>query len=86
MPFLARNTYNVWVPSANRIVITSDVYFDELLSPWLDVSKPTEAIAQRCDGDITQPPGLPLLSPESSDATLHTARPRDISNRTSPSR
>eukprot|EP00965_Chrysotila_dentata_P124043 4099921-Pleurochrysis_carterae.AAC.1 len=48
--------YNIWVPSAKRTVTTSDVYFDELLFPWLDVSKPTEAIAQRCDGDQTQPP------------------------------
>eukprot|EP00965_Chrysotila_dentata_P113352 3746095-Pleurochrysis_carterae.AAC.4 len=50
--------YNVWVPNANRSVVTSDVYFDELLFPWLDASKSVEAIAQPCDGDPSQPPGL----------------------------
>eukprot|EP00965_Chrysotila_dentata_P000785 24904-Pleurochrysis_carterae.AAC.1 len=53
--------YTIWVPSANRTVITSDVYFDELLFPWLYASKSTEAIAQRCDSDRSQPPGLPPL-------------------------
>eukprot|EP00965_Chrysotila_dentata_P077819 2567213-Pleurochrysis_carterae.AAC.1 len=48
--------YNIWVPSANCTVITSDVYFDKLLFPGLDSSKSTEAIAQRCDGDQAQPP------------------------------
>eukprot|EP00965_Chrysotila_dentata_P053334 1769791-Pleurochrysis_carterae.AAC.1 len=41
--------YNIWVPSASRIVTTSDVYFDELLFPWLEPPKATEAVAQPCD-------------------------------------
>eukprot|EP00965_Chrysotila_dentata_P121954 4031003-Pleurochrysis_carterae.AAC.2 len=43
---------NVWVPNANRIVVTSDVYFEEQLFPWLDASKSVETIAQPCDGDL----------------------------------
>eukprot|EP00965_Chrysotila_dentata_P140751 4652953-Pleurochrysis_carterae.AAC.1 len=27
---LSPGAYNIWVSSANRIVVTSDVYFDEL--------------------------------------------------------
>eukprot|EP00965_Chrysotila_dentata_P190360 6173840-Pleurochrysis_carterae.AAC.2 len=80
--------YNIWVPSANRTFFTSDVYFDELLFPWLDISKSTEAIAQRCDGDHAQPPGLPQPGAEASDAAFHTARPlkHDITDHASPSR
>eukprot|EP00965_Chrysotila_dentata_P119890 3964489-Pleurochrysis_carterae.AAC.1 len=70
---LSPGTYNIWVPSANRIVVTSDVNFDELLSPWIDSSKSNEAIAQRSDGDSFQPPGLPPLGSEAADAALPAA-------------
>eukprot|EP00965_Chrysotila_dentata_P005756 189933-Pleurochrysis_carterae.AAC.1 len=67
--------YNIWVPNANRIVTTSDAYFDELLFPWLEPPKAAEAVAQPCDGDSSQPPGLPPLGAEAADAALPAARP-----------
>eukprot|EP00965_Chrysotila_dentata_P018292 609118-Pleurochrysis_carterae.AAC.1 len=67
--------FNVWVPNANRIVVVSDVYFDELLFPWLDASMSVETIAQSCDGDLSQPPGLPPLRAETSDVALPASRP-----------
>eukprot|EP00965_Chrysotila_dentata_P130577 4317011-Pleurochrysis_carterae.AAC.1 len=53
--------YNVWVPSIPRVVLTSEVYFDESTYPW----KPETAAANSTvatavsDPGADQPPGLP---------------------------
>eukprot|EP00965_Chrysotila_dentata_P218403 6190561-Pleurochrysis_carterae.AAC.1 len=61
--WLSPGAYNVWVPSANKVVTTSDVYFNESLYPWRADSVATSAIAQRTDGDAAQPPGLLTADP-----------------------
>eukprot|EP00965_Chrysotila_dentata_P219401 6191121-Pleurochrysis_carterae.AAC.1 len=60
--------YHIWVPSSNRIVATSDAYFDELLCPWRPAHCTTPTRAEHVDADADQPPDLPnteteLLSP-----------------------
>eukprot|EP00965_Chrysotila_dentata_P219273 6191032-Pleurochrysis_carterae.AAC.2 len=66
--------YNVWVPSSGRIVVSSDVYFDETLYPWRDASRESRTLAQRADGDSQQPPGLPPVSDVATDAALPAPR------------
>eukprot|EP00965_Chrysotila_dentata_P185086 6110745-Pleurochrysis_carterae.AAC.1 len=56
--WLSPGAYNVWVPSANKIVTTSDVYFNELSFPWRPNSDAVPSLAQPSDADSTQPPGL----------------------------
>eukprot|EP00965_Chrysotila_dentata_P008190 267796-Pleurochrysis_carterae.AAC.1 len=53
--------YHIWVPSSNRIVITSDAYFDERLFPWRPAHSTTPARAEHADADVEQPPGLPSV-------------------------
>eukprot|EP00965_Chrysotila_dentata_P189144 6173167-Pleurochrysis_carterae.AAC.4 len=68
------SSHNVWVPSSGRIVVSSDVYFDETLYPWRNASRESRALAQRADGDSQQPPGLPPLSDIAADAALPAPR------------
>eukprot|EP00965_Chrysotila_dentata_P133659 4420294-Pleurochrysis_carterae.AAC.1 len=56
--WLSPGAYNVWVPSVNMIVTTSDVYFNELTFPWRPDAKTPASLAQAADGDADQPPGL----------------------------
>eukprot|EP00965_Chrysotila_dentata_P050536 1674774-Pleurochrysis_carterae.AAC.1 len=51
--------YQIWVPSSNRVVITSDAYFDERLFSWRPAHSTTPARAEHADADAAQPPGLP---------------------------
>eukprot|EP00965_Chrysotila_dentata_P139285 4605085-Pleurochrysis_carterae.AAC.1 len=48
--------YDVWVPATGKVVTTSDVYFDELSSPWRPSNQTAASLAQRSDGDADQPP------------------------------
>eukprot|EP00965_Chrysotila_dentata_P119290 3943616-Pleurochrysis_carterae.AAC.1 len=69
--------YHIWVPSSNRIVITSDAYFDERLFPWRPAHSTTPARAEHVDADAAQPPGLPSVeteapSPFTADPALST--------------
>eukprot|EP00965_Chrysotila_dentata_P132034 4365066-Pleurochrysis_carterae.AAC.1 len=59
--WLSPGAYNVWVPSAGKVVTTSDVYFNESFYPWRPDSEAASAIAQRTDGDAAQLPGLPTV-------------------------
>jgi hypothetical protein len=42
--------YNIWIPSAGKVVHTSDVYFDEGLMPW------------RTQGDQRVGPAVPIAA------------------------
>eukprot|EP00965_Chrysotila_dentata_P134748 4457083-Pleurochrysis_carterae.AAC.1 len=66
--------YNVWIPTINRIVVTSDVYFDERSFPW-SPSNPSHAeMAQRAEDDGSQPPGVAAPSSVSTDAAFASPR------------
>eukprot|EP00965_Chrysotila_dentata_P091500 3021302-Pleurochrysis_carterae.AAC.1 len=69
--WLSPGAYNVWVPSASKVVTTSDVYFNELSFPWRPDDAVSTALAQAADGDAAQPPGLKpaTLPPDSNDIT-----------------
>eukprot|EP00965_Chrysotila_dentata_P251647 6210177-Pleurochrysis_carterae.AAC.2 len=41
--------YHVWVPTINRIVVTSGVYFDEQSFPWLPTNSSHSGMAHRAD-------------------------------------
>eukprot|EP00965_Chrysotila_dentata_P135903 4492862-Pleurochrysis_carterae.AAC.1 len=56
--WLSPGAYDVWVPSASKVVTTSDVYFNESLFPWRPASATASGLAQPTDGDAAQPPGL----------------------------
>eukprot|EP00965_Chrysotila_dentata_P034923 1162397-Pleurochrysis_carterae.AAC.1 len=56
---LSPGAYDIWIPSAGKVVTTSDVYFDELSYPWRPTNQIAASLAQRSDGDADQPPGLP---------------------------
>eukprot|EP00965_Chrysotila_dentata_P071209 2352835-Pleurochrysis_carterae.AAC.1 len=62
--------YNVWVPSAGRVVVASDVYFNEQSFSWLPPGPPDSAYAQPSQDDGSQPPGVTKPSPSASDAAL----------------
>eukprot|EP00965_Chrysotila_dentata_P138091 4568070-Pleurochrysis_carterae.AAC.1 len=69
--WLSPGAYNVWVPSASKVVTTSDVYFNELSFPWRPDNAAPTALAQAADGDAAQPPGLKpaTLPPDSNNIT-----------------
>eukprot|EP00965_Chrysotila_dentata_P096167 3177382-Pleurochrysis_carterae.AAC.1 len=69
--WLSPGAYNIWVPSANKVVTTSDVYFNELSFPWRPNDAAPSALAQAADGDAAQPSGLKSASlpPNSDDFT-----------------
>eukprot|EP00965_Chrysotila_dentata_P045658 1516885-Pleurochrysis_carterae.AAC.1 len=49
--WLSPGAYNVWVPSANKVVTTSDVYFNELSYPWRPNADAAPSLAQASDAD-----------------------------------
>eukprot|EP00965_Chrysotila_dentata_P083209 2745632-Pleurochrysis_carterae.AAC.1 len=78
--------YNIWVPSANRIVVASDVYFNEQSFPWLPPGPSDASYAQPSLDDGSQPPGLTKPSCSASDAALPAPRrlsPRNQSSKSS---
>eukprot|EP00965_Chrysotila_dentata_P140221 4635904-Pleurochrysis_carterae.AAC.1 len=62
--------YNIWVPSAGRVVVALDVYFNEQSFPWLPSGHPETAYAQSSQDDGSQPPGIAQPSPSTSGAAL----------------
>eukprot|EP00965_Chrysotila_dentata_P152616 5043681-Pleurochrysis_carterae.AAC.1 len=62
--------YNIWVPSAGRVVVASDVYFNEQSFPWLPPGPADAAYAQPSQDDGSQPPGIAKPSPSASGAAL----------------
>eukprot|EP00965_Chrysotila_dentata_P024332 806101-Pleurochrysis_carterae.AAC.1 len=74
--------YHIWGPNSNRIVIASDVYFNERSFPWLPPSPADHAIASPCNADADQPPGLPDPSHTSTDPAMPAPRHLAPSTRT----
>eukprot|EP00965_Chrysotila_dentata_P086003 2838326-Pleurochrysis_carterae.AAC.1 len=66
--------YNIWVPSAGRIVVASDVYFNEQSFPWLPPGPSDTSYGQPSHDDGSQPPGLAQPSSSTADAALPATR------------
>eukprot|EP00965_Chrysotila_dentata_P105564 3486348-Pleurochrysis_carterae.AAC.1 len=64
--------FNVYVPGL-RVVVTSDVYFDEANFPW----SPTAAAGISAAG-IPPQPALPSVPPGLAEATEQPAPPHDV--------
>eukprot|EP00965_Chrysotila_dentata_P015089 499121-Pleurochrysis_carterae.AAC.1 len=68
------DAYNVYVPSVPRVVLTSEVYFDESTFPWKPTTpaQATPVTTVSVDAGSDQPPGLPQVSPTDEAASrLH---------------
>eukprot|EP00965_Chrysotila_dentata_P259771 6213675-Pleurochrysis_carterae.AAC.1 len=72
--------YNIYVPSVPRVVLTSEVYFDENTYPWRSDSPPHSPpiAAVPADTGSDQPPGLPVASPTNEPLKRVHEMPRDI--------
>eukprot|EP00965_Chrysotila_dentata_P073022 2413533-Pleurochrysis_carterae.AAC.1 len=57
--------YSVYVPSVPRVVLTSEVYFDENTYPWKPASSApaSPVVAVPADAGADQTPGLPSATP-----------------------
>ena len=56
--------FDVWVPGDNKIVSSSDTYFDETFMPWRKPGdqRRSDPIPERGDADAAQPPTIPMLA------------------------
>eukprot|EP00965_Chrysotila_dentata_P151369 5003303-Pleurochrysis_carterae.AAC.2 len=57
--------YNIWVPSVPRVVLTSEVYFDESTYPWKPAATAANSTVATAIADTgaDQPPGIPPGQP-----------------------
>ena len=75
--------YNIWLPSLQKLIQTSEVYFDESLYPWRPsgdqrIGLPTPTAAPPTDehditaggGSLPQPPQAPSAKSPATDASL----------------
>eukprot|EP00965_Chrysotila_dentata_P004516 146993-Pleurochrysis_carterae.AAC.1 len=80
--------YNIYVPSVPRVVLTSEVYFDEITYPWRSDSPPhaPPIAAVPADTGSDQPPGLPIASPTDEPLRRVHEMPRDVPDAPLPAR
>ena len=62
--------YSIWVPSEHKVVTTSEVYFDDTYMPWRAKGdeRVGEPVPLPVDGDAAQPPTLPKIHLDKTDA------------------
>eukprot|EP00965_Chrysotila_dentata_P059436 1972251-Pleurochrysis_carterae.AAC.1 len=78
--------YSVFVPSVPRVVVTSEVYFDESTFPWKATAptNTTPVASVPADSGADQPPGLPIAPPPTTDVSQIHDMPRDIPDKQRP--
>eukprot|EP00965_Chrysotila_dentata_P119365 3946057-Pleurochrysis_carterae.AAC.1 len=78
--FTSPGAYSVYVPSVLRVVLTSEVYFDENTYPWKPASsaQATPVAAVPADTGADQPPGLPSTTPPLDTSSHVREMPRNI--------
>eukprot|EP00965_Chrysotila_dentata_P185601 6127857-Pleurochrysis_carterae.AAC.1 len=78
--------YSVYVPSVPRVVVTSEVYFDENTFPWKATTPvtATPVASLPTDSGADQPPGLPTVPPPACVESQIHKMPRDVPEKRRP--